>query len=149
MYSNIGKKIMTLAIIVAIIMMIGSAGFGIYLLIEDMTTVGTVTMIFGPIVSWIMGFFLYGFGRLIDNSDYIAFKMGRRDGYGIPDTTSKLDWSTPEEDDSGEEAIVPPSFIAQRVVTESKPAADSFCSVCGNQIENGSAFCSKCGNKVN
>ena len=72
MYSNIGKKIMTLAIIIAIIMMIGSAGFGIYLLIEDMTTVGTVTMIFGPIVSWIMGFFLYGFGRLIDNSDYIS-----------------------------------------------------------------------------
>lgn len=148
MYANIGKKIMALAIIIAVLMMLGSFGFGIYLLIENETAVGAITMVFGPIASWIMGFFLYGFGRLIDNSDYIARKMGRRDGFGIPDVSDKLDWSTPEEDDS-EEAVAPPSFIAQRVVTENKPASGSFCSKCGSPIESGNAFCSKCGNKVN
>ncbi len=117
MYSNIGKKIMTLAIVIAVIMMIASFGYGIYLLTEDQTAVGALTMVLGPITSWISGFFLYGFGRLIDNSDYIARKMGRRDGFGIPDTTDKLDWSTPDEDD-GDETPAPQQFVAQRVVTD-------------------------------
>ncbi len=147
MYSNIGKKIMTLAIIIAIIMMVVSAGYGIYLLTEDQAAIGAVTMIFGPILSWIMGFFLYGFGRLIDNTDYIARKMGRRDGFGIPDVSDKLDWSTPDEDDSIEETIVPPSFIAQRVITD-KDSSTVFCSSCGSKISTDSAFCPKCGNKV-
>ena len=147
MYSNIGKKIMTLAVIIAVIMMLASFGFGIYLLTEDRTAEGALTMVFGPIVSWISGFFLYGFGRLIDNSDYIAFKMGRRDGYGIPDTTSKLDWSTLDEDEQAEEAVAPQSFIAQRVVTEKSEGA--FCSSCGSKIDKDSAFCAKCGNKLN
>ena len=118
MYSNIGKKIMTLAVIIAVITMLASFGFGIYLLIDGSTVEGALTMIFGPIACWVAGFFLYGFGRLIDNSDYIAYKMGRRDGYGIPDVSDKLDWSTPEEDDADEEAPQPQSFIAQRDVTE-------------------------------
>ncbi len=118
MYSNIGKKIMTLAVVIAVIAMIASFGFGIYLLIENRTVTGIVTMICGPIVFWISGFFLYGFGRLIDNSDYIARKMGRRDGFGIPDVSDKLDWSTPEDDDGTDETIVVPKFIAQRVVTD-------------------------------
>lgn len=147
MYSNIGKKIMTLAVIIALIAMIGSCGYGIYLMTEDHTAVGALTMVFGPLAAWISGFFLYGFGRLIDNSDYIAYKMGRRDGYGIPDTSDKLDWSNPDEDDSIEETIVPPSFIAQRVVTD-KDSSTVFCSSCGSNISTDSAFCPKCGNKV-
>ncbi len=117
MYSNIGKKIMTLAIVIAVITMISSFGYGIYLLTKDQTAIGALTMIFGPIISWISGFFLYGFGRLIDNSDYIARKMGRRDGFGIPDVTDKLDWSTPDDDDV-DETPAPPQFVAQRVVTD-------------------------------
>ncbi|MBO5040792.1 MAG: hypothetical protein J6D09_06825 [Clostridia bacterium] len=118
MYANIGKKIMTLAIVIAVITMIASGCYGLYLAIKGQTVIGIVTMILGPIACWIAGFFLYGFGRLIDNTDYIARKMGRRDGYGIPDVSDKLDWSTPEEDDADEEAPQPQSFIAQRIVTE-------------------------------
>ncbi len=120
MYSNIGKKIMMLAVIIAVITMLGSFGYGIYLMTEDQTVIGALTMVFGPLAAWISGFFLYGFGRLIDNSDYIAYKMGRRDGYGIPDTSGKLDWSNPEDDDS-EESVPAPQFVAQRIVTQSKP----------------------------
>ena len=147
MYSNIGKKIMTLAVIIAVITMLASFGFGIYLLIDGSTVEGALTMIFGPIACWVAGFFLYGYGRLIDNSGDIAIKMGRRDGYGIPDTTSKLDWSTPDEDEQAEEAVAPQSFIAQRVVTEKSEGA--FCSSCGSKIDKDSAFCPRCGNKVN
>ncbi|MBQ8254040.1 MAG: hypothetical protein IJY94_00885 [Clostridia bacterium] len=117
MYANIGKKIMALAIILAVVMMLASFGYGIYLLTKNQAAVGALTMVFGPITSWISGFFLYGFGRLIDNTDYIARKMGRRDGFGIPDVSDKLDWSTPEEDDA-EETVAPPKFIAQRIVTD-------------------------------
>ena len=148
MYSNIGKKIMTLAVIIALIAMIGSCVYGIYLMTEDHTAVGALTMVFGPLAAWISGFFLYGFGRLIDNSDYIAYKMGRRDGYGIPDTSDKLDWSNPDEDDL-DEPLPAPQFVAQRVVTESKTeAASVFCSSCGSKIDSQSSFCAKCGSKV-
>ncbi len=125
MYANIGKKIMTLATVIAVIMMIASGGYGLYLVIRGQTAIGIVTMILGPIACWIAGFFLYGFGRLIDNSDYIARKMGRRDGFGIPDVSDKLDWSTPEEDEADEEAVAPQSFIAQRVVTEKESDKDN------------------------
>ena len=118
MYANIGKKIMTLAVVIAIITMIATFGFGVYLLTDERIAEGALTMVFGPIACWIAGFFLYGFGRLIDNSDYIAYKMGRRDGYGIPDVSDNLDWSTPDDDEAEEEAPQPQSFIAQRVVTE-------------------------------
>jgi hypothetical protein len=148
MYSNIGKKIMTLATIIATVTMALSCGFGIYLLVEGATATGILIMVFGPIVCWISGFFLYGFGRLIDNSDYIAFKMGRRDGYGIPDVSRMLDWSNPEDDDV-DESVPAPQFVAQRVVYENKDAETAFCSVCGSKTEKGSAFCTKCGNKVN
>lgn len=119
MYSNIGKKIMIFAVIIAVLAMLASLGFGIYLTIKDQTVFGIVTMILGPIVSWVLGSFIYGFGRLIDNTDYIVRKMGRRDGFGIPDVSDKLDWTTPEEDE-GEENVAPPKFIAQRVVTDKK-----------------------------
>ena len=118
MYANIGKKIMILAVAIAVIMMIVSALHGVILLISGHAVIGVITMVFGPFISWIAGFFIYGFGRLIDNTDYIARKMGRRDGFGIPDVTDKLDWSTPDEDDAVEESVAPPNFIAQRVVPD-------------------------------
>ena len=148
MYSNIGKKIMTLAVVIAVISMIVSFSFGIYLLTEERSAEGTLTMVFGPIASWISGFFLYGFGRLIDNSDYIAFKMGRRDGYGIPDTANDLDWSNPDDDDV-EESVPAPQFVAQRVVAENKDSEAVFCSSCGSRVESSSGFCVNCGNKIN
>ena len=123
MYSNIGKKIMTLAVVIAIITMSGAFFYGAYLLSDDKTLIGVLTMVFGPIAAWILGFFMYGFGRLIDNSDYIAFKMGRRDGYGIPDTNGSLDWSNPEEDEA-EESVPTPHFVAQRIVSEEKPDSE-------------------------
>ena len=139
---------MTLAVVIAMLAMLASFGFGIYLLIEEETAAGAVTMVFGPIAAWISGFFLYGFGRLIDNSDYIARKMGRRDGFGIPDTSDKLDWSAPDDDDGADEAVVAPKFIAQRVVTENKNADAVFCSSCGSKISTDNSFCDKCGNKI-
>ncbi len=122
MYSNIGKKIMTLAVAVAVIMMLATFGYGIGLITESQEALGALIMIFGPIGSWVVGAFLYGFGRLIDNSDYIARKMGRRDGFGIPDTSDRLDWASANDDD-GDADDDPPakqSFIAHRVVSEKK-----------------------------
>ena len=117
MYSNIGKKIMLLAVSIAVIAMCGAVGYGIYLISHNHTGLGALIIILGPIAAWISCFFLYGFGRLIDNSDYIAYKMGRRDGYGIPDTSDDLDWTTPDEDDV-DETPAPQQFVAQRVVTD-------------------------------
>ena len=148
MYSNIGKKIMTLAVIIAVITMLASCAFGIYLMIEDETAIGAVTMIFGPIVCWILGFFLYGFGRLIDNSDYIARKMGRRDGFGIPDTKDSLDWSATEDDDDADDSIPTPHFVAHRIVKENRSYEPQYCSACGSKLDGANTFCTRCGTPI-
>lgn len=154
MYSNIGKKIMALASVIAISLMIASFICGIALIANDLEILGAVVLVAGPLVAWISGFFLYGFGRLIDNSDYIARKIGRKDGFGIPDVTDELDWST-SDDDVAEEAPVVNNIIAQRITenTFSSSQANNaeskrFCSSCGTKLNSSQHFCEHCGARI-
>ena len=78
MFSNIGKKIKTLAavicwlqiigfVIVAIIQFVlasqmGGSGATIYII------TGVLTLIVGPLAAWIGSFLLYGYGELIDKT---------------------------------------------------------------------------------
>lgn len=155
MYSNIGKKIMALASVIAVFSMIASFLYGIFLIANDLEVHGALTMVLGPLAAWIGGFFLYGFGRLIDNSDYVARKMGRKDGFGIPDVTDELDWSA-SDDDVVEEAPVANNIIAQRIVENklSAPSSENigsdvaFCSSCGTKLNENQRFCQHCGFRV-
>lgn len=80
MYKNIGRKIMKLAeflcwagIILSVAVGIAFVLFGI--IMENMpffVVYGIILVVVGPISSWISSFLLYGFGRLIENSDIIA-----------------------------------------------------------------------------
>lgn len=79
MYNDIGKKIKTLAKVIAIISIVLMMGIGLifmirYLGVEDHyrnsldLIIGLILFIVGPFLSWLSGFFIYGFGELIDKT---------------------------------------------------------------------------------
>ena len=82
MYSNIGKKIKVLTVIVTVILMLGALGTGAYFIVEGMdyfdyggdyfVYIGIAIAVGGPILAWIMSFVMYGFGQLIDNTDKLV-----------------------------------------------------------------------------
>lgn len=91
MYSNIGKKIQKLAMVCAIIGMIASIAIGAALIQmsdggyyygtnETLLTIGIVVIVLGSVLSWVLSFVLYGFGRLVENSDIIARQYRRKNG---------------------------------------------------------------------
>lgn len=76
LYHNIGGKIKTLAKISALIGAIWCICAGIYYIglgisknWSEHGPFGLYCLIFGPILSWIGSFVLYGFGQLVENSD--------------------------------------------------------------------------------
>ena len=80
MFKNIGFKIMTLAEISCWICFVISLIVGIIniyngIVAREVSLIlinGILWIILGPLLSWIGSFLLYGFGRLIENSDIIA-----------------------------------------------------------------------------
>lgn len=89
MYSNIGKKIQGLAKFFAILGIIICVVIG-GLIIQDAEgaygyneiglTIGIAVIVLGSILSWIFSFVLYGFGRLVENSDIVARQYRRNSG---------------------------------------------------------------------
>ena len=90
MYSNIGKKIQKLAKFSAILGMIASIAIGAsiiqsadkgwYGMDETLLVIGIAVIVIGSILSWVLSFVLYGFGRLVENSDIIARQYRRNSG---------------------------------------------------------------------
>lgn len=72
MYSNIGRKIKTLAKVFCWIGIISSVVSGIVVLAtmgDAGVLLGILTIVMGPLLFWIGSFILYGFGQLVENSD--------------------------------------------------------------------------------
>ena len=74
MYNNIGEKIKTAASIISIIGIIICLIVG-FIFISDDSFVGLLIIIAGPLLFWIDGFFIYGFGVLVNNSIEIVEKL--------------------------------------------------------------------------
>ena len=74
MFESIGKKIMSLAKIVAWIGIIASVVIGTVQISVDETYIfsGIIVILMGSLVSWLSSFLLYGFGKLIDNTDILV-----------------------------------------------------------------------------
>ena len=80
MFESIGKKIMSLAKIVAWIGIIASVVIGTVQISVDETYIfsGIIVILMGSLVSWLSSFLLYGFGKLIDNTDIlVAASIGK------------------------------------------------------------------------
>ena len=92
MYSNIGKKIKTVAQVGAWIGIIASFIFGIAL-IKSSFLLGIVSIAACSFASWIASLTLYGFGHLIENTD----KLVRNTDYDCEPTTTYQNYSTTTE----------------------------------------------------
>ena len=87
MFDNIGSKIKTLAKVVCWIGIIGSIIAGIAM-IATMGSVGVLsgllTIVLGALLSWAGSFVLYGFGKMVENSDIrtelaVKAEMGKKE----------------------------------------------------------------------
>ena len=82
MFNWIGAKIKGLTKIICGIGIIASVVSGGILLSSSFTMIaGIVVIIFGPLLSWISSFLLYGFGELIDSVMHIADMMSTNAGF--------------------------------------------------------------------
>ena len=102
MFNNIGSKIMKLAKVLCWLGIIASVIAGILIMVVganinasvsrsyyysssnsnsngSFILTGFLTMILGSLFSWIGSFFTYGFGQLIENTDYIRNNTQRKD----------------------------------------------------------------------
>lgn len=83
MYNNIGGKIKGLANIIGyggvfIFALVGIAlfmGFNADPIFEDFAFIVPIIAIIGCLLSWLSGFFVYGFGELIDQTKEINQKL--------------------------------------------------------------------------
>lgn len=99
MYSNIGKKIKGLAKIIAIggitVSVIGGIILFVYLLdswhTEDYAFVGLIVAVVGSVICWLSGFFVYGYGELIDQTHQINNKLSEgNDNAEVREKIAKL-----------------------------------------------------------
>lgn len=73
MFENVGGKIKIVSKVMVWIEIIFSVIGGLALLFNRYTQVaGLALLIAGPLVAWLSGLFLYGFGQLIENTDRMA-----------------------------------------------------------------------------
>lgn len=94
MFNNIGGKIQALAKIICWIGIILSVVLGIFFCMIDNYTlgpmekgvqifIGILIMGIGSVFSWVGSFLLYGFGRLVENSDSLVYLKKKESGeYG-------------------------------------------------------------------
>mgnify|MGYP003310986086 CR=1 FL=1 len=83
MYNNIGRKIKGLAKIIAyggiVLCIIG--GLSAFFILsdeyytEDIAFIGIIVAVVGSIMCWLSGFFVYGFGELVDQTQQINAKL--------------------------------------------------------------------------
>ena len=149
MYSNIGKKIKVLTVIVTVILMLGALGTGAYFIVKGMdyfdyggdyfVYIGIAIAVGGPILAWIMSFVMYGFGQLIDNTDKLV-KLGQANSAACAAPVYVAP-AAPAPEPAKEEKV------AEEPKAEEAPAA-RFCINCGNKVAPHVAFCPNCGNKM-
>lgn len=77
MYDNIGEKIKGLAKFFAIVLGIGLAILGGYIMSidEELILPGLIVFIVGPLIAWISSWLIYGFGELIEKTSAIEYAM--------------------------------------------------------------------------
>ena len=99
MFDHIGKKIMTLSTIISAIGIALSVILGIILMIAfpDLVIIGLLIMALGIFISWVSSWMLYGYGRLIENSEIIAQSYHQTNKKNIAASQEEIDpnWKKP------------------------------------------------------
>lgn len=79
MFTNVGGKIKTLAVIICSIGIAASVLADFDLIREEQSGIGFALLFGGSLISWVGCLFLYRFGELIENTAVIAELMVKAD----------------------------------------------------------------------
>ena len=87
MYRNIGKKIKILVTAVVIFVSLIFIAYGIFLIFDEKSNTttrvyGLCIAVIGPIIAWISGFIVYGFGEIVEKIDLIEKRLRIVDSEG-------------------------------------------------------------------
>ena len=74
MFKNVGKKIKTFSVVMFIIEALAAlvCGIGMIITSDYLIPYGVLVALVGPFVLWILSWFVYGYGELIDKTCEIA-----------------------------------------------------------------------------
>lgn len=76
LFTNVGGKIKTLVKVLFVLEAIAAVVVGLWLISVDvLAIIGIGIMIIGPFVVWILSWFVYGFGELVDRTCRIDEKL--------------------------------------------------------------------------
>lgn len=75
MYNNIGNILKTTALIILIVGIAGALIGGFIMITNGLGGAGAAVLIGGCIVTWLTSITLFGFGRIVENSDTIAMVL--------------------------------------------------------------------------
>lgn len=72
LYSNVGKVLQTLAVIVAMLLAIAGIIWGIVFLANGAGLMGVLLILVSPLAAYLSSLILYAFGELVENTKKIA-----------------------------------------------------------------------------
>ena len=147
MYRNTGAAIKVLATILAVLMMIGCVGIGLYYIIEfEEYEVGLPIMIGGCIVSWLSCLMMAAFGELVNNTHKILklLKAMPQEKPVVVVPQPMPEYIAPAKK---EEPVYASSVKFEQASGEDLNANANTCPTCGTPRKGSSAFCAFCGTK--
>lgn len=141
MFNNIGGKIKTLAVVVCVIGMIGSAITAIVLWVNGLFLPGLLFLGVGCLASWIGSFFAYGLGQLIENSDLQVEELNK-----LRMQVNELKQPAPEVVEPAPAAAVH-EHPAQQPAVRERPAPKTSAYVKPVVYDGKNWICNKCGHE--
>lgn len=155
MYHNSGAVIKVLATILAVLMMIGCVGIGLYYIIEfEEIEIGLPIMIGGSLISWLLCLMMAAFGELVNNTHKILklLKAMPQEKPVVVMTqpapeyapAARVEYSAPAK--KAEPAYAAPVKFEQGS-NDDLNANAAACPTCGTPRKGTSAFCAFCGTK--
>ena len=111
MFNRIGAKIMTLATVITCTGIVLSVLAGLIVADYDGWKAGLLVGGLGALASWLASFLLYGFGRLVDNTDIIVdFIEEYRDGIKASDESGDAIKKEPPAQSEEDDEEIPLNF---------------------------------------
>lgn len=98
LYSNVGEKIMVLALVTEYLIIATSLFFGIKLILDDSSNLiyGVLIILLAPVIGYILTLFTYAFGTLVQSAENIDEKI--KDGsYNSSSSVSAINEADIEE----------------------------------------------------
>ena len=134
MYNNIGERLKILAVVEMVAMSLISVVFGVVSVRAEQIVFGVVTILIGPVLSWIASWIIYGIGEAAENSAYVMWwiQTNAMRG-GNQRAQNQLGVKSPEEAENSY-AMQNAREIASAVKVETDSHGEAVCPICRKTV---------------